>query len=128
VLARLEWGEGNGREVRGVEELDHVLDELEREAADEPFLVELSRNGGASLSLGLGRRLTALDYVPADLNPPYYQSYAPGVSRDSLWFRFRGEASEFAPEAAVSAEAGRRALRHFLLTGDLTPELSWQET
>jgi hypothetical protein len=38
--------------VRTVEELDVALDEIEAQAWDEPLLVELSRNGGESMSLG----------------------------------------------------------------------------
>lgn len=125
---RLEWGENSVREVGSVEELDQVLDELEAKARDDPFLVELSRDGDGSLSMGLGRGLTVLDYVPADLDPPYLQAYAPSAAGGSLWFRFRGEASEFPPRAGVPVDAGRRALRHFLRTGQLATELAWKET
>lgn len=48
-------------------ELDPALDELEATASDDPFVVELFRDDGASLSLGLGRSLTVLDYVPSGL-------------------------------------------------------------
>lgn len=123
---RLEWN-GTGRELATLDELDRILDELERQA-EEPFVVELFRDDGASLSLGLGREVTVLDHVPADLNPPYRQTYAPGTAEQSIWFRFRGDASEFPPEAAVPYPKGRAALRHFFATGELAPDLSWRET
>ena len=123
---RLEWN-GNRREIDTLDELDRILDELEGQA-EEPFMVELFRDDGASLSLGLGRGVTVLDYVRADFNPPYRQTYAPGTTQQSIWFRFRGDASEFPPEATVPYPKGRAALRHFFVTGELTPDLSWRET
>ena len=128
MSGRLEWGEDAEREVGSVEELDRALGELESGAAEDPFLVELFRDDGASLSLGLGRPLTVLDYVPPGLDPPYLQSHSPGASGESLWFRFRGDLSEFPPDAAVPLEIGRGALRHFLESGQLSPALTWRET
>jgi Immunity protein Imm1 len=128
VSGRLEWGEASERYVATVEELDRSLDELEASASEDPLLVELFRDDGASLSLGLGRSLTVLDYVPADLDPPYFRTHSPGTSGESMWFRFRGDLSEYPPDAAVPLEAGRRALRHFYETGERSPELAWRET
>jgi hypothetical protein len=128
MRGRLEWGAAHGEEVRSVEELDRTLDALEREAQADPFIVELDRGDAGSLSLGLGRAVTVVDHVPADLDPPYRQAYAAEASTGSHWFRYSGEATEFPPDAGVPYEAGREALRHFLATGELTPELSWRET
>lgn len=126
AVGRLEWNETE-REVNTLEELDRALDELENQA-QEPFMVELVRDDGASLSMGLGQSVTVLDYVPADGNPPYLLSHGPGTSAQSIWFRYRGDASEFPPEAAVPYPMGRAALRHFLSTGQLTSDLTWRET
>jgi hypothetical protein len=113
--------------VRTVEELDAALEDLSAEATAEPFMAELYRDGSGSLAIGLGREWTVLNYVPEGLDPPYLQARAPGNRKTSLWFRFRGEASEFPPEAALPVEPGRAALRHFFMTGELTTDLSWQE-
>jgi hypothetical protein len=55
VSARLEWGGDSEREVASVDDLDRAVDELEATAPGDPLLVELFRDDGASLSLGLGR-------------------------------------------------------------------------
>jgi hypothetical protein len=128
VSGRLEWGEDAERVVKNAADLDRALDELNATASADPLLVELFRDDGASLSFGLGRSMTVLDYVPPDLDPPYFQSFSPGASGESLWFRFRGDLSEYPPDAAVPVEAGRRALRYFLETGERSPELAWRET
>lgn len=127
MRARLEWNEAAERSVASVDGLDRALDELSTGASGASFLVELVREDGASLSLGLGRSLTVLDYVPPDLDPPYFQSVG-DEGGESLWFRFRGDLSEFPSNAAVPVELGRRALRHFFQTGELSPELAWRET
>ena len=123
----LEWGEGEERAIAGEDDLERALDDLEGRATAEPFLVELTVGEHGSLSLGLGRPLTVLDHVPADLDPPYRRSRG-GGDGESLWFRVHGEASEFPPEAAVPIETGRRALVHFLRTGELSAEIDWIET
>jgi hypothetical protein len=124
----LEWNGDVVLSVHGVDELEQAIVELEGQALKDPFLVELFREDGASLSLGLGRTLTVLDYVPPDLDTPYFQSFAPDRHGQSLWFRFRGDLSEFPPDAAVDPDAGRRAFVHFFETGELSPELRWRET
>lgn len=128
MAARLEWGADSERQIQTVEDLDRLLDELENDAKEDPFLVELIRAGGESLSFGLGGPQTVLDYVPADLDPPYLQSHGVPVSDDALAFRLRGELSEFPPDAGVPTEMGREVLRHFLRKGELSPTISWRET
>ena len=91
-------------------------------------MVELFLENGSSLAFGLGRHVTVLDYVPADLNPPYFQALGHASANEPLLFRFRGDTSEYPPEAAVPTDVGRAALRHFLVTGELTSELEWGKT
>ena len=43
-------------------------------------------------------------------------------------FFFGGEMTEFPPASAVPAEAARDALHVFFETGELTPNLDWDET
>lgn len=128
MRALLEWGEENKQAIETTNELDALLDDLVATARENPFLVELVCGDAGSLSLGLGHDATVLDYVPADLNPPYLQSVGGDASQKSLWFRFRGDMSEFPPQAAIPNEVGRDALRYFLETGELTPRVSWRET
>jgi hypothetical protein len=124
---RLAWGVDDARELASVEDLDRALEELELHAVHDPELVVLVRDDGASLSLGLGRPVTVLDYVPGNRGPPYFRSVSSQPARESLWLRFAGEPSEYPPDAAVPIAVGRRAFRHFLCTGELSRELSWAE-
>lgn len=128
MAARLEWGEEQARFVASESELELLLDTLHREAADQPFLVELTRESGESMSMGLGRSMTVVDYVPASLDPPYLQAWTAARGGESLWFDFRGSPSEFPPDAAIPLEDGRKTLLHFFATGELSPDLAWRET
>jgi Immunity protein Imm1 len=125
----LTWDQ-NEVAVHSLQELDALVDRLTEEAErDTPFMVTLAREDGATLSIGLGRRESTASYVSGSLDPPYYASR--GGSDDEgepIEFAFSGEITEFPPWSGVPAEAARKALRHFYETGELSPEIDWEET
>lgn len=123
----LVWGQSEVA-VPSLQELDALLDRLDAEAErDTPFMVTLAREDGSTLSIGLGRPESTASYVGADGDPPYYMSRGDLGRDDPIEFFSGGEMTEFAPESAVPAEAAREALRVFYETGDLSPNLDWEE-
>ena len=128
-MATVIWGEGDKARVSSVAELDHLLDELGRQAEQEkPFIVELVAESGATLSIGLGQPLSVVNFVPASLDPPYLQSAGGDSSADELAFCYQGDYSEFPPESAIPIAQARECLRLFLRTGELSNNIAWEET
>lgn len=128
-MARLVWGEDGEAAVADVEELDALLDRLTGEAeAGEPFIVELEVDDGATLSMGLGRPLSVVNFVSSSLDPPYFQSVGGDGNDEAPVFYYRGEWSEFAPESAIPTEQARAAMRRFFQTRTLPDNLVWEET
>jgi hypothetical protein len=128
-MAKVVWGEDGEAVVAGVDELDELLDRLAREAeSGDPFVVELVADDGATLSMGLGRPLSVVDYVSASLDPPYFQSVGQDGHDEPLVFYYRGEWSEFAPESAIPTEQARAALRRFIESQSLPDNINWEET
>ena len=124
----LNWGE-NEVVVSSVQELDALLDSLTVEAEqDTPFMVALSREDESTLSIGLGRPESVASYVPGSLDPPYLVSRGKGEGDGPVEFFFGGQMTEFPPTSAVPVEAARDALRVFFETGELSPNLDWEET
>jgi Immunity protein Imm1 len=124
----LNWGE-NEVAVGSVQELDALLDRLTVEAEqDTPFMVALSREDESTLSIGLGRPESVASYVPGSLEPPYLVSRGKGDGDGPVEFFFGGQMTEFPPTSAVPVEAARDALRVFFETGELSPDLDWEET
>jgi Immunity protein Imm1 len=111
-----------------LQELDALLDRLTAEAeADLPFTVALARGDGSTLSIGLGRPYSVLDYVHGSHDPPYFISRGDGEGRDPIAFVFGGEMTEFPPWSAIPVDDARKALRVFFETGELSPEIDWVE-
>lgn len=128
-MAKLIWGEDGEAAVGSAEELDALLDRLTGEAeSSEPFIVELVGDGGAALSMGIGRPLSVVNYVSASFDPPYFQSVGHAGNEDELVFLYRGEWSEFPPQSAVPTEHARDALRRFLETEMRPDSIAWGET
>ena len=124
----LNW-EQNEVAVESVQELDAHLDRLTLEAESElPFMVALAREDGSTLSIGLGRTESVLSYVSASLDPPYFMSRGDVDQNGPARFVYSGEMTEFPPWSGVPAESAREALRVFFETGELSPEISWEET
>lgn len=99
-MATLIWGESSQADVSSVAELNELLDELTHQAEhDQPRIVELVGDDGATVSIGLGQPLSVANYVPASLDPLYLQSFGGGGDENELIFYYRGEFSEFPPRA-----------------------------
>jgi hypothetical protein len=127
MATTLEW-ENHEVPVGSVDELDRLLDRLTEEArAGEPFIVTLGRDDDSSLSIGLGRPLSVASYISPGLGPPHFLSRGNGTHDGPIEFVFSGEITEYPPESAVPADTARRALRVFFETGELSPELDWEE-
>lgn len=124
--ARVTWGEGHAATVDSVQGLDALLDRLQSEAEAEPFMAEVSTSAG-SLSLGLGATATVLSWVAADGEPPYYCSRGDDAAEGVFVFRYAGSWSEFPASFAIAYEAGRAALREFLLSGQRPANAAWTE-
>jgi hypothetical protein len=130
IVPKLQWGEQGSSTIGSVEELDELLDRLTIEAEQrEPFIVELTAENGATLSAGLGRAESVVDYVPSSLDPPYFQSVGTKDSNsdETIMFRYQGDWSEFPRRSAVAVNEARNALRQFLRTGTLPSNLDWKE-
>jgi Immunity protein Imm1 len=96
---RLEWGEDGSAAVDSVETLDRLLEELDEQARERPFMAELISPARDSLALGLGREQ----------------------------FQYRGAWSEFPRWSAVPAVTARQAMRDFLQSAQLPSVLEWEE-
>jgi hypothetical protein len=127
----VEWGHGRQTVVSAVDELDRVLDEVDREgrASRMPQDVQLTRSSGeGSLGIVVGSDRSLLNHVPASGGPPYRSSL--GDEREDRVFTFwvaGDHHSESAWQHTIPAAQARAAARHFLLTGQLDARVGWIE-
>jgi hypothetical protein len=129
-MALAEWGRSGRARVRTVAELDAVLERAaaEARALARPQLVQLTRDAAGTLGIVVGADRSFLSHTPADLQPPYMVSL--GEQRRDAPFVFYvagGHYSETSQRNTVDQELARAALRHFLLTGELSQELDWEQ-
>jgi hypothetical protein len=125
-MRTLSWG-SNEVPVESLEELERLVDELAETAESEPFMVTVARDDGAMLSIGIGLDESTASYVPGSLDPPYLASRGNGEHAESVFFLVGGEVTEFGPEHVIPADAARQALRLFFASGELTPDVAWEE-
>jgi hypothetical protein len=112
-------------------ELAEILDEIDAEARrGEPIIVELIADSGLSLGVGLGAPQSILQINMSSPRPPYYESVAGSQSvamDEGQVFYFQGHPIEAPPEALVSKEIARAAVRLFFETGERPTNLEWRE-
>lgn len=127
--ATVVWGASPSQRARisSPEELDSVIDELERQV-ERPFILEVVVPGVGSLSAGVGRDETVLSYVPESQDPPYLNSVGPTEDGDDLVFDYYGHWTDFRRRQAIPARLGRDALRRFLAHGTVPDIIQWEET
>lgn len=128
-MLKVQWGPASELQVDSVEQLDVLLDQLDSEHhADEAILVVVeSDDSGNTLTIGVGRNLSVLSFVPGSGDPPYYSSVGDEESEELVTFRYMGESTEFPLRKCIPRELAREAVRHFAATGERSDQVSWEE-
>jgi len=124
----ISWNEHEQR-LDSPDEIDRLLDNLHKcFSSGDPTLVTVEREDtGDSLSIGLGRDMSVLNYVRGDKDPPYYTSTGGSDGDEAISFRFGGEWSEYSLRNAIPLSIARSAMRQFCETGELTKNIEWEE-
>ena len=128
-MFKARWAEKPEIAISTVEELDRLFDELEQEFIQSPVLltVELPSSGD-SLSIGLGRSESVLNFVSGTGNPPYWSSVGDHEEDEAVGFNFMGELSEIPLRHLIPIELARQAVHDFVRTGKLSPIVKWEES
>jgi hypothetical protein len=129
-MVRVDWGNGPRQERVNDDELDALLDRIDAEArrVDRPEDVQVTVNDAGSLGIVLGADWRVLNHVPPDLNPPYRVTVGNDPSYEPVAFYVaRDHYSETLRRNTIGADVARAAMRHFIATGKLSPDLGWEE-
>ena len=121
------WAEEE-RTAATVEEVDRILDQVHLDAARDPQLVTVETEAtGDTLAVGLGLDRSVLSYVGAGGDPPYFISVGDSDVDAPIAFRFNGHYSDFPMRCSVPTAVAREAMKHFCVTGKLSPAIRWEE-
>lgn len=126
----VEWGREQRRQIESFEQLDELLDRIAAEARADgrPQDVQITCGDAGTLGVVVGSERSALNHVPADLDPPYMVSVGDDVRDDPFVFYVAGDHySEAAWRNTISPGAAREAVRHFAATGQLSQDVVWEE-
>ena len=129
-MVRVEWGHGPRQQSVPEEELDGLLDRISAQAQHEgrPQDVQVTVEGAGTLGIVVGADWSVLNHIPAHRNPPYMVSLGHEQSDDPVAFYVAGDHhSEALRRNTVTPQAARAAIRHFALTGELSPDVDWDE-
>lgn len=127
-MLKASWGEVPEVALGTVEELDRLLDQLQSEHSESPVLVmvELTASGD-SLMIGLGKEDSVVNFVSGSGNPPYWVSVGPHEEHDLVVFDFMGSHTEILRRHLIPVSLARHAMRVFVQTGTLCPNVQWEE-
>lgn len=127
-MFKARWAEKPELVIGTVEELDRLLDQLQREHTSSPVLVTVELpSTGDSLSIGLGRAESVLNFVSGSGNPPYWSSFGEHEENEAVGFNFMGELSEIPLRHLIPLDLARQAVRDFVRTGKLSSNVKWEE-
>ncbi len=129
-MVEVEWGHGPHREWVDEHQLDELLDQIAADARREsrPQDVQVTVDEAGTLCIVVGPEWSVLSHIPTHLNPPYMVSVGNDPSDDPVTFYVAGDNhSETLRRNTISTEAARAAMRHFLATGGLSPNVNWEE-
>jgi immunity protein Imm1 of predicted polymorphic toxin system len=93
-----------------------------------PEDVQLSVGEAGILGMVVGAAWSVLNHVPSHHDPPYMVSVGNDARDEQLDFYVSGDHhTQTSRRNTVPYEVARTAMRHFLLTGQLLPEITWEE-
>jgi hypothetical protein len=76
----------------------------------------------------VGADWSVLNHVPADVDPPYLVSVGDDQNEEPVVFYVAGDHySETLRRNTIRPLAARAAMRHFVATGELSPDVTWEE-
>lgn len=129
-MLEIEWGTGPRQQRVPEDELDALLDRIDDEArcVHRPQDVQLTVKDAGTLGIVLGADWSVLNHVPPHLNPPYMVTVGEDQGDERVAFYVAGDHySETLRRNTITPNAARAAMRHFVATGGLSPELDWEE-
>jgi hypothetical protein len=127
VRVIVEWGEEHQELVHSPESLDQLLDTIAAEGR--PQMAQVTREGAGTLGIVLGGERSFLHHVPVHVQPPYFASAGEQERDEPFVFFVGGPHPTEAPwRATIAVDDARDALRHFVVTGELSADVSWVET
>jgi hypothetical protein len=115
------------RKVNEFAEAMSLFREVDASSRDHPTMVEFENANGGAIAIGAGRDVTVIT-AQHSLDPPYFTSQAKGASDDDEYlFLYAGENTPYPGSSVVPKKDGVRALEHFLRSGQLDPDLEWEQ-
>ena len=129
-MLEIEWGAGPRRQRVAEDQLDALLDRIDDEArrVHRPQDVQVTVGDAGTLGIVLGADWSVVNHVPSHLNPPYMVTVGADQGDEPVAFYVAGDhLSETLRRNTISPNAARAAMRHFVATGELSPELDWEE-
>jgi hypothetical protein len=129
-VVEVEYGHGPRRARISDNEVDGMLDRLADEARRDgmPQDVQITVESAGTLGIVVGADWSVLNHVPAHLDPPYMISVGEHQSDEPVVFYVAGDHySETLRRNTITPEVARTAVRHFVDTGQLSPDVTWEE-
>ena len=129
-MVEVEYGHGPRQARIGENEVDELLDRLAVEARRDgmPQDVQVTVESAGTLGIVVGADWSVLNHVPAHLDPPYMVSVGEDQSNEPVVFYVAGDHySETLRRNTITPGAARAAVRHFVATGQLSPDVTWEE-
>jgi hypothetical protein len=122
----LQIDERNSEPLLNAEQLNQRLHILHEAAERDPFFAILNAPNGATLAIGLGRKLSVLSYTAPGGWPAKHV-----VNNDKdehlLNYKFLGHFSEMPARYAVPLDQALDVAVEFFKTGQLTARLHWED-
>src|SRR5262249_36968825 len=84
-----------------------------------PVIATVVRPDGDMLSIGLGRPVSFLTFIPSDNMPPYFSVYVPANSEEEVCFDYNGEPSFYSSRNTVPFELALEVVERFVLSNGL---------
>jgi hypothetical protein len=116
----------NGLNVDQKSRLSELLDQLQGQL---PFFSELLGQNGYKVLIGIGGPRGCVQFSRSDDEPPYLMalSHNPDYSMEGVASLIRGELTHVPSRYCIPFETVKDIAEHFMMTGERSLRVSWEE-
>jgi hypothetical protein len=126
-LWELRWDRDKAERVNSIGDLERKLDRLSAEyGGDRAIIAHLISPKGETLSVGLGKELSVLNYAAPE-GWPAMTSRGDRTGSETIIFGVSGEVTELPIQCAIPFDLARRAACDFFVSGKLPEYVQWED-
>jgi len=119
--------DGSDQYLGSLSDVEHFVIDLHLKSRGYPRLIQAIAPNGATMSIGVGRAESVLNYIAPDQHPAYTAIGSNPSSQETIAFSICGEETQLSRRYAMAFEKALNGFTFFCESGNMSSEFQWEQ-